>query len=639
MLGRSDQYHPSLIPMTFRVRPSCVRDLAARRSGELRPVCVCARFGFGALFITPICRTLDARAIYFLRAGARLLTVSMHEDHMEAVLCARLQEVVHAPEPFGLDDCARFDEDPECCAAHRVLEQPCKYVRENASCHQSYPDAAMLIRKRLEYGRGVRGTPCIPTAAMNLQPPRLPRPCATRPVVAKTAKQAASLKAIWLQVPHRKDLTYSAEWRPHTSPGGRWEWSACEGKSIAAAWLNHTKQAVVIQCVRPGDQSRNAECPLRFCRKREGRHSCTAQSAAKLVKFHCAARTMPPDELVHLISSKPVFIGRSGNGELQRLAAGLSLMSQNLMIRDLFKPPERLWQDKALSFLFNHGRPGDRRVAMQYFATLRSEMGTAMERFFLEYASALAAQDVELFWEDQCHTTIFLRCALSTLGRETKVARAAPELAASASKLSQMGSMVHYNVSLDYWLEVLEQLARRRTRLLIVTGFSASVEYQIPRLHLIHPRRNLSGLAFRVLAAPMQEPRMGTPGWPLPNDPKEENYGTHLDKLTASKEWDPKLNDVAMLGCGPLGMPLSKFARGRGISAIYVGGLIQLLFGIAGRRYLEKVTPSEHEVGGLAVKVFQRQGLVNEHWIRPLDSETPRLFREVEGGAYWRRMQ
>ena len=51
-------------------------------------------------------------------------------------------------------------------------------------------------------------------------------------------------------------------------------------------------------------------------------------------------------------------------------------------------------------------------------------------------------------------------------------------------------------------------------------------------------------------------------------------------------------------------MPLSKFARGRGISAIYVGGLIQLLFGIAGRRYLEKVTPSEHEVG-LAVKVFR----------------------------------
>ena len=124
MLGRSDQYHPSLIPMTFRVRPSCVRDLAARRNGELRPVCVCALWFWRTIHHADL---QDARRScnIFLRAGARLLTVSMHEDHMEAVLCARLQEVVHATrKPFGLDDCARFDEDPECCAAHRVLEQP-----------------------------------------------------------------------------------------------------------------------------------------------------------------------------------------------------------------------------------------------------------------------------------------------------------------------------------------------------------------------------------------------------------------------------------------------------------------------------------------------------------------------------------
>ena len=26
---------------------------------------------------------------------------------------------------------------------------------------------------------------------------------------------------------------------------------------------------------------------------------------------------------------------------------------------------------------------------------------------------------------------------------------------------------------------------------------------------------------------------------------------------------------------------------------------------------------------------------VNEHWITPLDSETPVTYREQEGGAYW----
>lgn len=552
--------------------------------------------------------------------------------------CSQLQEVVHSYEPFGLDDCARFDDDAACCTLHRVLDQPCQHV--NGTCQRTYADPATVRTKRLEHGRGVHGPACRrhgDAEDVPRQPPRLGRECATRPVVARNPAEALSLSAIWLQVPHRKDLAYTADWQPRTSASGRWSWSACEGLRNATSWLNRTKHDVVARCVRPGDQTRNTECPLHFCRKREGRHSCTAQSAAKLVKFRCAARPVAPSTLARWALSRPMLIGRSGNGELQRLVAGLDLMSQGFSIPGLFELPERLWQDKALSFLFNHGRPGDRRNAMQCFATQRSEMGLAMQRFFDEYLRALVAQDREMFWDDQCQATLVLRCRLSQLGADAKVRRAQPALAANAEALSQMRGMLHYNLSLGFWLEMLESFARRRARLLIVTGFAASVERQIPRLHHIHPRRNLSGLTFRVLAAPMQTPRMGTPGWPLPADPRQENYAAHLDKMTASAEWDPNLNDVALLGCGPLGLPLARHAKEKGLSAIYVGGLLQILFGIAGRRYLEKMSPTEREVGGLAVKVFNRQGLVNEHWIRPLDSETPRNFRDQEGGAYWRR--
>ena len=132
----------------------------------------------------------------------------------------------------------------------------------------------------------------------------------------------------------------------------------------------------------------------------------------------------------------------------------------------------------------------------------------------------------------------------------------------------------------------------------------------------------------------MQMPRMSTPGWPLPSDPAEENYASNLDRITASTEWDPKENDVALLGCGPIGLPLARVGAAKGVSTIYLGGIIQLLFGIAGRRYLEKVHKGA-EVGGLAKSVFRKQGMVNEHWIRPLDSETPRNFHDQEGGAYW----
>ena len=39
------------------------------------------------------------------------------------------------------------------------------------------------------------------------------------------------------------------------------------------------------------------------------------------------------------------------------------------------------------------------------------------------------------------------------------------------------------------------------------------------------------------------------------------------------------------------------------------------------------------EQGGMSNQVLFRN--VNEHWITPLDSETPLMYRELEGGAYW----
>ena len=87
--------------------------------------------------------------------------------------------------------------------------------------------------------------------------------------------------------------------------------------------------------------------------------------------------------------------------------------------------------------------------------------------------------------------------------------------------------------------------------------------------------------------------------------------------------WDEsERRGVRMIGAGG-----DSVANG---SSIYLGGLIQLLFGLSGRRYQllnYSTRGSDH--------VF-REGSVNEHWRPPLDSETPSNFMDVEGGAYWR---
>lgn len=77
--------------------------------------------------------------------------------------------------------------------------------------------------------------------------------------------------------------------------------------------------------------------------------------------------------------------------------------------------------------------------------------------------------------------------------------------------------------------------------------------------------------------------------------------------------------DVALLGCGGYGMPLSGYIKSIGKSAVYVGGGLQLVFGIKGKRWDESDMSLNY----------------NEHWVRPSAEEVPKNHTLVEGGCYW----
>ena len=81
--------------------------------------------------------------------------------------------------------------------------------------------------------------------------------------------------------------------------------------------------------------------------------------------------------------------------------------------------------------------------------------------------------------------------------------------------------------------------------------------------------------------------------------------------------------DVCLIGAGAYGLPLASFAKQLGKQAIHMGGVTQLLFGIKGKRWEQK------EYANTTAKMF------NEHWIRPMMSETPVNKDAVEQGCYW----
>lgn len=78
--------------------------------------------------------------------------------------------------------------------------------------------------------------------------------------------------------------------------------------------------------------------------------------------------------------------------------------------------------------------------------------------------------------------------------------------------------------------------------------------------------------------------------------------------------------DVAIIGAGAYGFPLAAHAKHTGRKAVHLGGSLQLLFGIRGRRWDRKA-------------FYQK--LYNEHWTRPASEETPIGYQRVEGGTYW----
>lgn len=91
-----------------------------------------------------------------------------------------------------------------------------------------------------------------------------------------------------------------------------------------------------------------------------------------------------------------------------------------------------------------------------------------------------------------------------------------------------------------------------------------------------------------------------------------------LDKIRKRKEEF----DIALCSCGGYGNIVVNYIYNLQRSAIYVGGVLQMYFGIYGSRWLRERKD--------ILKLY-----LNKHWSRPKESERPEGFKSVEGSAYW----
>ncbi len=102
------------------------------------------------------------------------------------------------------------------------------------------------------------------------------------------------------------------------------------------------------------------------------------------------------------------------------------------------------------------------------------------------------------------------------------------------------------------------------------------------------------------------------------HDERFENWFLALDYL--KEEIDKVTFDIALLSCGPFGTPLVSYIKEKGKQAVYIGGALQILFGIKGSRWDNN-------------PFFKN--MYNDYWIRLGESSKPDNPNSLDKGCYW----
>ena len=171
--------------------------------------------------------------------------------------------------------------------------------------------------------------------------------------------------------------------------------------------------------------------------------------------------------------------------------------------------------------------------------------------------------------------------------------------------------LTHRNVY-DFWnYEMPFTAALGGKKVLIIHPYSESILSQYEKRERIFENKSvLPGFDLQVIKA------VQTLG-----DCKDERFDSWFEALEYMyQEAMAKEFDIALIGCGAYGFPLAAKIKAAGKMAIHMGGVLQILFGIKGRRW--DVLPD--------VNV-----MYNDDWVRPCKEESIFGKEQIEGGCYW----
>ena len=161
------------------------------------------------------------------------------------------------------------------------------------------------------------------------------------------------------------------------------------------------------------------------------------------------------------------------------------------------------------------------------------------------------------------------------------------------------------------WASVLEG-----RRVAVVSSFAKTACMQAENADAIWSGRHVLPKAMYLPVQTGYSPLLaqGNAGWSIGINSWESAVAWVVDQVMKLEA------DIVLIGCGGLGMVIGHELRIRGKVCIVMGGAIQVLFGIKGRRW------QEHSI----ISTFW-----NSSWVWPRLEDTPAGAESVEKGCYW----
>jgi hypothetical protein len=149
-------------------------------------------------------------------------------------------------------------------------------------------------------------------------------------------------------------------------------------------------------------------------------------------------------------------------------------------------------------------------------------------------------------------------------------------------------------------------------RILIISPFVETIKEQLPiRKHIYQGVDLFPDCEFVFLKPPQTQA-----------DEPSRDFIYEFDTFKQNVDEMLNLFDVALVSCGGYANPICSHIYLKGKSAIYVGGVLQMYFGVLGNRWI-KERPD-------IVKLYH-----NQYWKRPRREEKPKNCEKVEGACYW----